>query len=114
MSRTIVTMQIPTDAITVVAAPPETISQRNVEAVTGVPARAYLDAIRSPAFPVPVVRLGKLRLVPRAEFVKWILSGAPLSSQDAPPDSGATSTDDVDRLADEMGFETTPGQARIR
>ena len=70
------TLAIPSDAIRVIAAPPDTISQKNVEAATGVPARVYLKAIRDPEFTLSVTRLGKLRIVNRAAFVKWLERGA--------------------------------------
>lgn len=70
------TLAIPSDAIRVIAAPPDTISQKNVEAATGVPARVYLEAIRDPEFTLSVTRLGKLRIVNRAAFVEWLERGA--------------------------------------
>lgn len=70
------TLAIPSDAIRVIAAPPDTISQKNVEAATGVPARVYLEAIRERGFPLSVTRLGKLRIVNRAAFVEWLERGA--------------------------------------
>ena len=70
------TLAIPSDAIRVIAAPPDTISQKNVEAATGVPPRAYLEAVRDPEFPLSVTRLGKLRIVNRAAFVEWLERGA--------------------------------------
>jgi hypothetical protein len=69
-------LAIPNEAIRVTAAPPETISQRNVEASTGVPSRAYLEAVRDPGFPLAVTRLGKLRIVNRAAFIVWLEKGA--------------------------------------
>ncbi|AGP40268.1 hypothetical protein [Sorangium cellulosum] len=48
------------------------LSQKNVEAVTGIPARVFLDTIRAPGFPLPVTKLGKLRLVPREAFVAYL------------------------------------------
>ena len=69
------TLAIPSDAIRVIAAPPDTISQKNVEAATGVPARVYLEAIRERGFPLSVTRLGKLRIVNRAAFVEWLELG---------------------------------------
>ncbi len=70
------TLAIPSDAIRVTAAPPDTISQKNVEAATGVSARVYLESIRDPSFPLPVTRLGKLRIVNRAAFIAWLEKGA--------------------------------------
>jgi hypothetical protein len=66
------TLAIPSNAIRVVAAPPDTLTQRNVEAVTGLPPRVYLEVIRTPTFPLRVARLGKLRIVNRAAFVEWL------------------------------------------
>ena len=37
------TLAIPSDAIRVIAAPPDTISQKNVESATGVSARVYYE-----------------------------------------------------------------------
>jgi hypothetical protein len=71
-----VMLAIPNEAIRVTAAPPDTISQRNVEAATGVPSRAYLEAVRDPGFPLSVTRLGKLRIVNRAAFITWLERGA--------------------------------------
>lgn len=65
-------LEIPWEALTITAPPPDMISQRNVEAMTGIPARVYLEAIRSPGFPLPVARLGKLRLVERAAFLEYL------------------------------------------
>jgi hypothetical protein len=70
------TLAIPSDAIRVIAAPPDTISQRNVEANTGVPPRAYLEAVRDSSFPLSVTRLGKLRIVNRVAFITWLEKGA--------------------------------------
>jgi carbamoylphosphate synthase small subunit len=67
-------ISIPLDAFTVTAPLPETLSQNNVEAVTGIGARVFLQAIRAPGFPLGVMRLGKLRLVDRAAFVSWLRS----------------------------------------
>jgi len=72
----VATLAIPNDAVQVIAAPPDTISQRNVEATTGVHPRAYLETIRDPDFPLAVTRLGKLRIVNRAAFVQWLEKGA--------------------------------------
>lgn len=70
------TLAIPSDAIRVIAAPPDTISQKNVEAATGVSARVYLESIRDPSFPLAVTRLGKLRIVNRVAFIRWLEKGA--------------------------------------
>jgi len=82
------TLAIPSHAIRVTAAPPDTISQKNVEAATGVPARVYLEAIREPGFPLSVTRLGKLRIVNRVAFVAWLERGA-FGGQTIGPFNGA-------------------------
>jgi len=69
------TLAIPEHAVRVISAPPETITQRNVEAVTGLPARTFLELIRSPGFPLRVRHIGKLRVVNRAAFVQWLEEG---------------------------------------
>ncbi|XXY52683.1 hypothetical protein WME91_16265 [Sorangium sp. So ce269] len=69
------TLAIPLDGLTITAPQPELLSQKNVESVTGIPARVFLDTIRSPGFPLQIMKLGKLRLVRReaitAPSQKW-------------------------------------------
>ncbi|WP_437523314.1 hypothetical protein WME79_33860 [Sorangium sp. So ce726] len=64
------------------------LSQKNVESVTGIPARVFLDTIRRPGFPLPVTRLGKLRLVQREAFVTYLqaLAGDPAPRRAAAED----------------------------
>ncbi|WP_437619655.1 hypothetical protein [Sorangium sp. So ce1151] len=57
------------------------LSQKNVESVTGIPARVFLHTIRAPGFPLPVTKLGKLRLVRREVFVAYLQA---LASDRAP------------------------------
>lgn len=99
------TIQLSSEAFTVVAAPPETLSQRNVEGVTGVPSRNYLEAIRSPGFPLEVAKLGKLRIVDRAAFVDWLRAqrGWPTHEPAAPANDAKAAS--VDQVAGELGFE---------
>ncbi|WP_437717062.1 hypothetical protein WMF45_11985 [Sorangium sp. So ce448] len=82
------TLAIPLEGLTLTAPQPELLSQKNVESVTGIPARVYLDTIRGPGFPLPVTRLGKLRLVQREAFVAYLqaLAGDPASRRDAEVD----------------------------
>ncbi|WP_437999659.1 hypothetical protein WMF26_06825 [Sorangium sp. So ce185] len=82
------TLAIPLDGLTISAPQPEMLSQKNVEAVTGIPARVFLDTIRAPGFPLPVTKLGKLRLVQREAFVSHLqaLATAPASRRDAEGD----------------------------
>ncbi|XXT17006.1 hypothetical protein WME94_42920 [Sorangium sp. So ce429] len=68
------TLTIPLDGLTITAPQPEMLSQKNVEAVTGIPARVFLDAIRAPGFPLLITKLGKLRLVQREAFIAYLRS----------------------------------------
>jgi hypothetical protein len=99
------TLAIPSDAIRVIAAPPDTLTQRNVEAVTGLPPRVYLEVIRTPTFPLRVAKLGKLRIVNRASFVEWLER----QDVDAIPTVGdnvnAESPNTVGDILDLVGFE---------
>ncbi len=97
-------LELPADALTITAAPPEMISQRNVEAVTGIPARVYLEEIRLPSFPLPVVKLGKLRLVKRAAFVAYLESLASGPGIARP----RTHDDAVAGVLAEVGFTPLP------
>jgi len=71
------TLAIPEHAVRMISALPETITQRNIEAVTGLPARTFLELIRAPGFPLRVRHIGKLRVVNRAAFVQWLEEGEP-------------------------------------
>ncbi|XXY52718.1 hypothetical protein WME91_16440 [Sorangium sp. So ce269] len=75
------TLAIPLDGLTITAPQPEMLSQKNVESVTGIPARVFLDTVRAPGFPLPVAKLGKLRLVRREAFVAYLQA---LASDRAP------------------------------
>jgi len=76
VSDVAVTLSIPADQITVAAPLPEVLTQHNALAVVGVPPGQFLAMLRSPAFPLPVAKRGKLRLVERAPFVAWLLRAA--------------------------------------
>lgn len=68
-----VTLALPVSALAVQAAPPVLVSQLTAEAVFGIPARTFREAL--PAYRAcggEVARLGKLRLVGRASFVAWL------------------------------------------
>ncbi len=106
------TLAIPEHAVQVVASPPETLTQRNVEAVTGLPARTFLEVIRTPTFPLRVAKLGKLRIVNRAAFVEWLEQWhADTSSENSP----ATLAREVEQetpnavgsILDRVGLERT-------
>lgn len=76
-------VHVPAEALTLTAPPPEMISQKNSEAVAAIPARIFLEFVRAPGFPLPVTRIGKLRLVPRVEFVAYLRG---LAQQGRAPD----------------------------
>ncbi len=105
------TLAIPEHAVRVIASPPETLTQRNVEAVTGLSPRVYLEVIRTPAFPLRVAKLGKLRIVNRAAFVEWLEQRHDASSKN----SAATSVSEIERetpnaigsILDRVGLERT-------
>ncbi len=79
-------LPVPRAALTVRAAPPETLSQRNVEAATGIPVRMYLYLLREPTCDVPIVSVGKLRIVQRAPFIEWLMKRAKRRTLEAIPD----------------------------
>jgi hypothetical protein len=93
MARVTTTVSLPPDALTVVAPSPEMISQINVEQVLGIPSRIYLELLREPGCSVTVTAVGKLRLVDRYVFRKWLeargktkrVTGAATASNAAPP-----------------------------
>ncbi|WP_437827899.1 hypothetical protein [Sorangium sp. So ce1153] len=84
------TLAIPLEGLTLTAPQPEMLSQKDVESVTGIPARVFLDTIRGRGFPLPVTKLGKLRLVQREAFVAYLqaLARDPASRRDAEADEG--------------------------
>jgi len=81
---------------TTIVVAPELLTQRNVESVVGLPAEVYLEVLRSPGFPVPVTKLGKLRVVERVPFLAWVKSysspSAPNGEAAEPADAGMSST----------------------
>jgi len=110
-----VTVALDPEGLTVTAAPPETLSQLNVEHVTGVPVRAFLEAIRAPGFPLDVAKLGKLRIVHRAEFVRWLLAqtAKDLHAPDHGPANDAAPADPtVDEVLAELGLERVAAPAK--
>jgi hypothetical protein len=105
-----VAIPIPVETITVVAPPPELVSQLNVAAVCGIPVRTYLETIRRPGFPLPVTKLGALRLVDRAAFVAWLREGAALP-EPAPAGSDPSDAQEEKDLLERMGLEETRKRA---
>lgn len=52
------------------------VSQRNSEAVLGIPSRTHLENCRRADFVPRVIRLGKLRLVDAEEYRSWLRTQA--------------------------------------
>ncbi|XXY44987.1 hypothetical protein WME91_33805 [Sorangium sp. So ce269] len=100
------TLSIPLDGLTITAPPPEMLSQKNVEAVTGIPARLFLDTIRAPGFPLPVTKLGKLRLVQREAFVTYLRALA--SEPELRRDTEADERTRVAAVLAAAGLESVP------
>jgi hypothetical protein len=88
------TLVIPLDGLTITVPQPEMLSQKNVEAVTGIPARVFLDTIRAPGFPLLITKLGKLCLVQRESFVAYLraLASEPASRRTAEADENTRVT----------------------
>ncbi len=103
----VVSLRMPLDAFAVTAPLPQMLSQKNVEAILGVPRRAFLEAL--PQFRRAggvVSALGKLRLVDRVEFVAWLRADS--SSRLAALSPPASAAEEADDLLRELGF----GRAR--
>lgn len=97
-------VELPISAIAVTAPAPDLLSQKNVTAFTGIVPRVYLALIRSQGFPLPVTKLGKLRLVNRVAFVAYLESLASGPGLSVRP---ATADDDdalVDRILADVGL----------
>lgn len=93
-------------------APPDVLSQANVEEVCGVTHRAFLRELL-PAFRAAggdVSERGKLRLVRREAFVAWLMSARASTSSALASDTA----DPVDAMAAEMGFAPTAPSKRRR
>ena len=109
------TLVIPEKAVRIIAAPPDTLTQRNVEAATGIPPRVYLDLIRSPGFPVRVTKVGKLRVVSRLAFLAWLEQeglgmeamppSVPMNDNRTGPEAPPSS---IGRVLDKIGMERRP------
>lgn len=113
-------VELPHESITVVAARPALVSQWTVEAHFSLDPRGFLEVIRAPGFPVRVIKLRKLRLVPYAEFLAWLTERA---SETRPASAGSSPANDADQESDpdaslrqlekELGLERTkPGPKR--
>jgi hypothetical protein len=71
-ARVTTTVVLPPEALTLVLPPPEMLSQVNVEHVLGLPVRTYLELLREPGCTIAVTPVGKLRLVDRGTFRRWL------------------------------------------
>lgn len=75
VSRTIrAVVELDAADVQIVAAPPTHLSQRTSEAVLGIPRRAYLESLAS--YPGEVIRLGRLRIVDRVSYLRWLAGRA--------------------------------------
>ena len=109
-ARVTATFALPLDNITVQAPSPDLLSQRNVEAITGIPQRAFLETIRSPSFPLQVTKMGALRIVDRVAFVRWVREGARLTCSELSDPSGQPE-ETVESFLGELGLELTAPRA---
>jgi hypothetical protein len=101
MPEATVTIRLPIpENVTVVHAPPDLVSQGNVEQVAGIPRATYLEMLRAPNFPLKVTRWKRWRLVDRAAFVGWLREGAPIQK---PP----LAEDETTRLMRELNLRPT-------
>jgi hypothetical protein len=91
-------LAIPRELLTMVEAPPDTVTQHNVMAVTGITKRTFLELLRRPDAP-PVTKIGKLRMVERVVFVGWIRARA------GQPERAPSLGDGVDAVLAELGLE---------
>ncbi len=102
-------IQIPRSLLIPHAAPPDLLSQKNVSAVCGIPARRYLELLRSA--PLAVTKLGRLRLVDRLASVELIRSrGVAPTAPTGPcvaPTIGPGRADPVEVLAGKLGGEVS-------
>ncbi|HEY4116279.1 MAG TPA: hypothetical protein VGM56_00435 [Byssovorax sp.] len=96
---------VPRSALTMTAALPELLSQRNVEAALGIPSRIYLELLRNSALPFEVTRVGKLRIVDRASFVLWLRRRTEAAEVSVPDD-----VDGAAELAMELGLRRVSGR----
>ena len=106
------TLAIPSDAIRVIAAPPDTLTQRNVEAVTGLPPRVYLEVIRS-RISIASREIGKLRIVNRAAFVEW-LEEQNAETVSIEHDDGDNVSNGIGDILDKVGLERSRDPCKRR
>ncbi len=80
--RVTVAFELPTTALTVVAAPPMRVSQKTCEHALGIPKRVFLDSL--PAYRAgggEVIAHGKLRLVEPNAYLGWLRTHRRVAAQ---------------------------------
>lgn len=116
MTEARLTLAVPLGDLAITAPLPEFLSQRNVEAVMGIPARVYLETIREDDFPLKVYPLGKLRLVDRVSFAAWLRAPRSAVKAAAPrpgaPANDAPSKPTAESVLAELDCERTSSPAR--
>ena len=117
-ARVTTTVMLPPEALTVLAPPPELISQINVEQVLAIPARTYLELLREPDCTIPVTTVGKLRLVDRHTFRNWLEARGKAKRAAASAAARRTAPDEDDVLTVEeqarLGIKPAPRAAAGR
>ncbi len=101
--RVTVAFELPTAALTVVAAPPMRISQKTCEQALGIPKRVFLDSL--PPYRASggdVITHGKLRLVEPNAYLAWLRQ----LRKDAPKTDGAAA------IAAELGLCAVAARCR--
>lgn len=91
-------------------AAPDLLSQSNVEDATGIGARAYLRELL-PQYREAggeVAERGKLRLVRREDFVRWLMSARAVASPASTPKGDA-----ADELARDLGLAAVVPMRRV-
>lgn len=99
-----ISVPFPRDLVTMVAAPPTMVSQRNSLATVGLPPRVFLELLRRADAP-PVTRIGKLRLVEREALVTWLQARSVTGRTRTEP-----ANDSADAVLAELGLERIGGR----
>ena len=102
---------VPRALMTIVAALPDLLSQKNVFAVTGIPPRAYLATLRDAAFDVPIAKIHRLRVVDRAAFVAWVRHRA-TATRPARSNGSPVLSEGTVAVLEELGFRPAGSASR--
>lgn len=84
---------------------PELVSQATSAEVLGVPKRRFLEIVRSPSYPGRVLKLGRLRLVRRTEFIAHLELLTQQSATRVQPSERAHDRSRSLGLLDRLGLE---------